>query len=33
VGKPERKGALGRTRCRWMNNIEMVLMEIGCGLD
>jgi hypothetical protein len=27
VGKPEGK----RQRCRWMNNIKMVLREIGWG--
>jgi hypothetical protein len=35
VGKPEGKGLLGRPRCRWLDNIKMVLGEIGwwCGLD
>jgi hypothetical protein len=31
VGKPEGKRPLGRTRCRWLNNIEMDLGEIGWG--
>jgi hypothetical protein len=29
VGKPEGKGPLGRTRCRWVDNIKMDLREIG----
>jgi hypothetical protein len=29
VGKPEGKRPLGRPRCRWMDNIKMVLLEIG----
>jgi hypothetical protein len=36
VGKPEGKKPLGRLRCRWENNIKMVLREIewrGSGLD
>jgi hypothetical protein len=28
VGKPEGKRKLGRPRCRWMDNIEMDLLEI-----
>jgi hypothetical protein len=28
VGKPEGKRPLGRLRCRWMDNIEMVLRGI-----
>jgi hypothetical protein len=28
VGKPERKRPLGRSRCRWEDNIRMDLMEI-----
>jgi hypothetical protein len=32
VGKPESKGPLGRTRCRWMDNIKMVLLEIGLSV-
>jgi hypothetical protein len=31
VGKPERKRLLGRPRCRWVNNTEMDLGEIGWG--
>ena len=31
VGKPEGKGPLGRPRCRWENNINMDLQEVGCG--
>ena len=27
VGIPEGKEPLGRTRCRWMDNIKM---EVGC---
>jgi hypothetical protein len=36
VGKPEGNSPLGKTRCRWMDNIKMDLGEIGdrwCGLD
>jgi hypothetical protein len=34
VGKPEGKRPLGRTRCRWMDNIKMDLRDIGCdGID
>jgi hypothetical protein len=29
VGKPERKGPLGRTRRRWVNSIKMDLRETG----
>jgi hypothetical protein len=29
VGKPEGKRPLGRTRCRWVDNIKMDLLEIG----
>jgi hypothetical protein len=29
VEKPERKRPLGRTRRRWVENIKMVLREIG----
>jgi hypothetical protein len=29
VEKPEGKGPLRRPRCRWVNNIEMDLREIG----
>jgi hypothetical protein len=31
VGKPEGKIPLGKPRCRWENNIEMDLREIGWG--
>jgi hypothetical protein len=31
VGKSEGKRPLGRTRCRWENNIKMYPQEIGCG--
>jgi len=31
VGKPERKGPLGRPRRRWVDNIRMDLEEVGCG--
>jgi hypothetical protein len=34
VGKPEGKGALGRPRRRWVDNIKMDLTEIGWdGMD
>jgi hypothetical protein len=29
VGKPEGKRPLGRSRCRWVDNIKMVLRQIG----
>jgi hypothetical protein len=29
VGKPEGKRLLGRSRCRWDDNIKMDLREIG----
>jgi hypothetical protein len=29
VGKPEGKRPLGRSRCRWIDNIKMDLLEIG----
>jgi hypothetical protein len=29
VGKPERKGPLGRPRSRWIDNIKIDLLEIG----
>jgi hypothetical protein len=32
VGKPEGKRPLGRSRCRWMDNIKMVLLEIGLNV-
>jgi hypothetical protein len=31
VGKPEGKRPLGRQRCRWVENIEVDLLEIGWG--
>jgi hypothetical protein len=31
VGKPEGKGPLGRSRCRWVDNIKMDLLEIDWG--
>jgi hypothetical protein len=31
VGKPERKGPLGRPRRRWKDNIKMDLQEVGGG--
>jgi hypothetical protein len=31
MGKPERKRLLGRPRCRWENNINAGLQEVGCG--
>jgi len=30
VRKPEGKKLLGRSKCRWEDNIRMVLREIGC---
>ena len=33
VGKPERKGPLGRPRHRWKDNIKMNLKEVGCDPD
>jgi hypothetical protein len=34
VGKPEGKRPLGRPRCKWEDNIRMVLQEVGCeGMD
>jgi len=30
VEKPEGKSPLGRTRCRWKDNIKMDLQEVGC---
>ena len=30
MGKPERKKPLGRSRCRWGDNIKMDLKEVGC---
>jgi hypothetical protein len=31
VGRPEGKRQLGRPRCRWDDDIEMDLQEVGCG--
>jgi hypothetical protein len=31
VGKPEGERPLGRPRRRWVNNIRMVLSEVGWG--
>jgi hypothetical protein len=31
VGKPEGKRPLRRSRCRWMDNIKMNLLETGLG--
>jgi hypothetical protein len=31
AGKPEGKRALGRLRVKWMDNIKIVLIEIGIG--
>jgi hypothetical protein len=33
VRKPMGKRPLGRLRHRWMDNIRMDLVEVGCGLD
>jgi hypothetical protein len=34
VGKPEGKRPLGRTKCRWEDNIKVDLQEVGCwGID
>jgi hypothetical protein len=30
MGKPEEKRSLGRTRCRWKDNIKVDLHEVGC---
>jgi hypothetical protein len=32
VGKPEGKRPLGRLRRRWIDNIEMYLLEIGASV-
>ena len=31
VGRPDRKGSLGRRRYRWENNIKLDLQEVGWG--
>ena len=34
MGTPEGKRPLGRTRCRWEDNIKTDLQEVGCvGMD
>jgi hypothetical protein len=33
VGKPEGKRPLGRSRCRWEDNIKMDFQEVGWGMD
>jgi len=34
VGRPEEKKPLGRSRCRWENNIKMTVQEVGWeGVD
>ena len=32
VGKPERKGPLGRPSLRWEDNIKMALQVVECGV-
>jgi hypothetical protein len=32
VGKPEGKIPLGRSRCRWIDNIKMDLLEIALNV-
>jgi hypothetical protein len=31
VGKPVEKRPLGRSSCRWEDNIKMDLQKVGCG--
>ena len=31
MGKPEGRRPLGRPRRRWVDNIRMDLLEVGCG--
>jgi len=31
LGKPEGRRPLARPRRRWVDNIRMVLQEVGCG--
>ena len=31
MGKPEGMRPLGKPRCRWEDNIQMDLQEVGCG--
>jgi hypothetical protein len=33
VGKPEGKRPLGRPRCKWEDNINKDLQEVGWGVD
>jgi hypothetical protein len=33
VEKTEGKRQLGRTKCRWEDNIKMDLQEVGCGRE
>jgi hypothetical protein len=33
LGKPEGKRPLERPRCRWEDNIKMVLQEVGGGCE
>jgi hypothetical protein len=33
VVKPVGKRPLGRTRCRWEDNVRMDLQEVGCGCE
>jgi hypothetical protein len=32
VGKSEGKRPMGRSRCRWEDNIKMYLQEVGYGV-
>ena len=31
MGKLKEKGQLGRTSCRWDDNIKIDFQEVGCG--
>jgi hypothetical protein len=33
VGRPEGRQPLGRSRCRWEDNIKMDLQVVGGGMD
>jgi hypothetical protein len=33
VGKAEGRGALGRPKCKWVDNIKMDLREIELGME
>jgi len=33
LGKPEGKRPLGRSRCRWVDNIRMDFQEVGYGYN